>query len=123
MGLTVLRHNEGILSLERKKELQQMLSEADGAFRQTIHSICKIIEVWDRFSNRDAAYLSDILRPTGHRTHPIPPYRMFATIGDHINSIRDLRHRAEEQKELCTGLAHEVSWISLLLFGLFFKLN
>ncbi|KAM5349660.1 hypothetical protein ACJ41O_006165 [Fusarium nematophilum] len=49
-------------SLAQKKKTQQMLNEASRVLRQTIHSICKAIEVWDRFSSRDAAYLSDILR-------------------------------------------------------------
>lgn len=100
--------DEGI-SPAQKKKIQQMLNEASRVLRQTIHSICKAVEVWDRFSNRDAAYLSDILRPRSGRPDPIPPFRVVARIGEHIDGLRDLQRLAEQQQELCAGLAREVS--------------
>ncbi|KAF5004128.1 hypothetical protein FDECE_9342 [Fusarium decemcellulare] len=91
----------------QKKRIQQMLNEAGRVLRQTIHSICKSIEGWDRFRNRDAQYLSDILRPKGTKTEPVPPFRVVAMIEEHVDGLRDLQHRAEQQQELCAGLARE----------------
>lgn len=107
--MTLVPHptDDGI-SPAQKKKIQQMLNEASRVLRQTIHSICKAVEVWDRFSSRDAAYLSDILRPRSGRPDPIPPFRVVARIGEHIDGLRDLQRLAEQQQELCAGLAREV---------------
>ncbi|EEU48936.1 uncharacterized protein NECHADRAFT_75591 [Fusarium vanettenii 77-13-4] len=108
-SMTLVPHptDDGI-SPAQKKKIQQMLNEASRVLRQTIHSICKAVEVWDRFSSRDAAYLSDILRPRSGRPDPIPPFRVVARIGEHIDGLRDLQRLAEQQQELCAGLAREL---------------
>lgn len=109
MNLVPLPTDDSTLSLTRKKHIQQMLNEASRLLRQTIHSICKAVEAWDRFSSRDAAYLSDILKPKGNPSQDdIPPFRVVALIEDHINGLRELQRRAEEQQDLCAGLAREV---------------
>ncbi|KAJ3538515.1 hypothetical protein NM208_g5873 [Fusarium decemcellulare] len=100
--------DDGSFSQAQKKNIQKMLNEASRVLRQTIHSICKAVEVWDRFSSRDAAYLSDILRPRSGRPEPIPPFRVIARIGEHIDGLRDLQRLAEQQQELCAGLAREL---------------
>lgn len=87
-----------------------MVNEASRLLRQTIHSICRAIEVWDRFNHRDAVYLSDIMIPRGSRDENSRPFRVVALIGDHINDLRDLQRRTEELQELCTGLAREVRY-------------
>ncbi|KAJ4185056.1 hypothetical protein NW767_013014 [Fusarium falciforme] len=92
----------------QKKKIQQTLNEASRVLRQTIHSICKAVEVWDRFCSRDVAHLSDILRPRHGKSEEISPYRVVARIGEHIDGLRDLQRLAEQQQELCTGLAREV---------------
>ncbi|KAJ4146273.1 hypothetical protein NW754_001740 [Fusarium falciforme] len=92
----------------QKKKIQQTLNEASRVLRQTIHSICKAIEVWDRFCSRDVAHLSDILRPRHGKSEEISPYRVVARIGEHIDGLRDLQRLAEQQQELCTGLAREL---------------
>ncbi|KFA53297.1 hypothetical protein S40293_04683 [Stachybotrys chartarum IBT 40293] len=107
-SLSSLPDNDYMMSFDRKKQLQQMLDEASRLLRQTIHSICRIIDTWDRFSSRDAAYLSDIVRHRGASDESIPPFRLVAIIGDHINDLRELRLRAEEQQDLCVGLAREL---------------
>ncbi|KAI8691862.1 hypothetical protein NCS56_00179800 [Fusarium sp. Ph1] len=104
----VPRPTDDGFSPAQKKKIQQMLNEASRVLRQTIHSICKSVEVWDRFSSRDAAYLSDILRPRSSRPDPIPPFRVVARIGEHIDGLRDLQRLAEQQQELCAGLAREL---------------
>ncbi|KAI9150275.1 transcriptional regulatory protein [Paramyrothecium foliicola] len=73
-----------------------------------MHSISRIIEVWDRFNNHDAGYLTDLLQTRGATTGPIPPFRTFALIGDHINDLRELQHRVQNHQELCVDLAHEL---------------
>lgn len=106
------------LDFGRKKKMQLMVNEANRILRQVVHSISRVIEVWDRFNSRDAAYLSDILKSNGTRggQDPKPPFRVLALIGDHINDLRDLQRRAEEQQELCAGVAREVfsPWCVLL---------
>ncbi|KAM6537878.1 hypothetical protein FALCPG4_003777 [Fusarium falciforme] len=92
----------------QKKKIQQTLNEASRVLRQTIHSICKAVEVWDRFCSRDVAHLSDILRPRHGKSEEISPYRVVARIGEHIDGLRDLQRLAEQQQELCTGLAREL---------------
>ncbi|KAJ0132017.1 Histone-lysine N-methyltransferase ASHR3 [Fusarium oxysporum f. sp. albedinis] len=76
-------------------------------FYQTIHSICKAIEVWDRFSRIDLAYLSNILKSDSKKS-PIPSDKIVTMIEDHIDELRDLQRRAEEQRDLCTGLARKL---------------
>ncbi|KAL5625689.1 hypothetical protein FOBRF1_000032 [Fusarium oxysporum] len=98
---------EGIVdSMAQKKLTQRVLNEANRFLPQTIHSICKAIEVWDRFSRRDLAYLSDILKSDSKKS-PIPSVKVVTMIEDHIDALRDLQRRAEEQRDLCTGLARK----------------
>ncbi|EWG50128.1 hypothetical protein FVEG_09447 [Fusarium verticillioides 7600] len=99
---------EGIMgTMAQKKLTQQVLNEANRFLPQTIHSICKAIEVWDRFSGRDLAYLSDILKSDSKKS-PIPSVKVVTMIEDHIDALRDLQRRAEEQRDLCAGLARKV---------------
>ncbi|KAK7426001.1 hypothetical protein QQZ08_007449 [Neonectria magnoliae] len=109
INLIPLPADDRTLSFTRKKQIQQMLNESCRLLRQTTHSVCKAVDVWDRFSNRDAAYLSDILKPKGNPSQEdIPPFKWVALIEDHINGLRELHRRAEEQQEQCAGLAREV---------------
>ncbi|KPM35931.1 hypothetical protein AK830_g10661, partial [Neonectria ditissima] len=104
-----LSTDDNTLSFTRKKQIQQMLNEAIRLLRQTTCSISNAIEAWDRFSSRDAAYLSDILKPKGSASQDdIPPFRVVALIEDHINGLRELQRRAEEQQGLCKGLVREL---------------
>ncbi|KAJ4083954.1 hypothetical protein NW769_014537 [Fusarium oxysporum] len=99
---------EGIVdSMAQKKLTQRVLNEANRFLPQTIHSICKAIDVRDRFSRRDLAYLSDILKSDSKKS-PIPSVKVVTMIEDHIDALRDLQRRAEEQRDLCTGLARKV---------------
>nr|RBQ97485.1 hypothetical protein FVER53263_09446 [Fusarium verticillioides] len=99
---------EGIMgTMAQKKLTQQVLNEANRFLPQTIHSICKAIEVWDRFSGRDLAYLSDILKSDSKKS-PIPSVKVVTMIEDHIDALRDLQRRAEEQRDLCAGLARKL---------------
>lgn len=105
-----LLNGDGTLLFGRKKKVQQVASEATRLLQQTIHSISSAVEVWDRFSNQDAAYLKSSLEPRSnqHSDRSIPPIRIIALIVHHINALRDLQRRAEKQQELCTGVAREV---------------
>jgi hypothetical protein len=94
-------------SMAQKKLTQRVLNEANRFLPQTIHSICKAIEVWDRFSRRDLAYLSDILKSDSKKS-PIPSVKVVTMIEDHIDALRDLQRRAKEQRDLCAGLARKV---------------
>ncbi|KAG9502132.1 hypothetical protein J7337_004957 [Fusarium musae] len=94
-------------TMAQKKLTQRVLNEANHFLPQTIHSICKAIEVWDRFSRRDLAYLSDILKSDSKKS-PIPSVKVVTMIEDHIDALRDLQRRAEEQRDLCAGLARKV---------------
>lgn len=99
---------EGIMeTMGQKKLTQRVLNEANRFLPQTIHSICKAIEVWDRFSRRDIAYLADILKSDSKKS-PIPSVKVVTRIEDHIDALRDLQRRAEEQRDLCAGLARKV---------------
>ncbi|KAF4417804.1 transcription factor SEF1 [Fusarium acutatum] len=93
--------------MAQKKLTQRVLNEASRFLPQTIHSICKAIEVWDRFSRRDLAYLSDILKSDSKKS-PIPSVKVVTMIEDHIDALRDLQRRAEEQRDLCAGLARKL---------------
>lgn len=107
---------ENNLTFDRKKQVQQMVNEANRLLLQTIHSICRAVEVWDTFRNRDARYLSDILEPKASdmsspregKAEKIPPFRVFVMIAHHVNDMKDLQRRAEELQERCTGLDREV---------------
>ncbi|KAF5575908.1 extracellular GDSL-like lipase acylhydrolase [Fusarium pseudoanthophilum] len=100
--------SEGIMgTMAQKKLTQRVLNEANRFLPQTIHSICKAIEVWDRFSRRDLAYLSDILKSDSKKS-PIPSVKVVTMIEDHIDALRDLQRRAEEQRDLCAGLARKL---------------
>ncbi|KAF5577054.1 transcription factor SEF1 [Fusarium pseudocircinatum] len=100
--------SEGIVNtMDQKKLMQRILNEANRFLPQTIHSICKAIEVWDRLSRRDLAYLSDILKSDSKKS-PIPSVKVVTMIEDHIDALRDLQRRAEEQRDLCTGLARKL---------------
>lgn len=94
-------------TMAQKKLTQRVLNEANRFLPQTIHSICKAIEVWDRFSQRDIAYLADILK-SDFKKSPIPSVKVVTMIEDHIDALRDLQRRAEEQRDLCAGLARKV---------------
>lgn len=94
-------------SITQKRLTQQVLNEANVFLPRTIHSISKAIEVWDRFCRRDLMYLSDILESDSKKS-PIPPFKMITMIEDHIDALRDLQRRAEEQSDLCAGLARKV---------------
>ncbi|KAF5707743.1 transcription factor SEF1 [Fusarium mundagurra] len=94
-------------SMAQKKLTQRILNEANSFLNPTIHSICKAIEVWDRFSRRDLAYLSDILKSDSKKS-PIPSVKVVTMIEDHIDALRDLQRRAEEQRDLCAGLARKL---------------
>ncbi|KAF5617845.1 extracellular GDSL-like lipase acylhydrolase [Fusarium sp. NRRL 25303] len=99
---------EGIMeTMGQKKLTQRVLNEANRFLPQTIHSICKAIEVWDRFSRRDIAYLADILKSDSKKS-PIPSVKVVTRIEDHIDALRDLQRRAEEQRDLCAGLARKL---------------
>ncbi|EXA46371.1 hypothetical protein FOVG_07089 [Fusarium oxysporum f. sp. pisi HDV247] len=93
--------------MAQKKLTERVLNEANRFLPQTIHSICKAIEVWDRFSRIDLAYLSDILKSDSKKS-PIPSVKVVTMIEDHIDALRDLQRRAEEQRDLCTGLARKL---------------
>ncbi|KAF5537633.1 extracellular GDSL-like lipase acylhydrolase [Fusarium napiforme] len=93
--------------MDQKKLTQRVLNEANRFLPQPIHSICKAIEVWDRFSRRDLAYLSDILTSDSKKS-PIPSVKVVTMIEDHIDALRDLQRRAEEQSDLCAGLARKL---------------
>lgn len=112
LNLLSLSDSEGTLSFVRKKQVQQVLNEASRLLRQAMHSISHTIEVWDRFSSRDAEYLSDILRSKGATTGAHSPFRAIALIGDHINDLRELQHRAQHQQDLCADFAREVCIIN-----------
>ncbi|KLO83363.1 Uncharacterized protein LW93_15033 [Fusarium fujikuroi] len=94
-------------TMAQKKLTQRVLNEANRFLPQTIHSICKAIEVWDRFSRRDIAYLADILKSDSKKS-PIPSVKVVTMIEDHIDALRDLQRRAEEQRDLCAGLARKL---------------
>ncbi|KAF4341541.1 hypothetical protein FBEOM_4443 [Fusarium beomiforme] len=100
--------DEGVApSMAQKQSMQQVLNEANRFLPQTIHSISKTAEAWDRFSQRDIAYLADILR-SDSRKSPIPSFKVVTMIEDHIDALRDLQRRAEEQRDLCAGLARKL---------------
>ncbi|EWZ81136.1 hypothetical protein FOWG_14712 [Fusarium oxysporum f. sp. lycopersici MN25] len=94
-------------SMAQKKLTERVLNEANRFLPQTIHSICKPIEVWDRFSRIDLAYLSNILKSDSKKS-PIPSVKAVTMIEDQIDELRDLQRRAEEQRDLCTGLARKL---------------
>jgi hypothetical protein len=93
--------------MAQKKLTERVLNEANRFLPQTIHSIRKAIEVWDKFSRIDLAYLSNILKSDSKKS-PIPSDKTVAMIEDHIDELRDLQRRAEEQRDLCTGLARKL---------------
>lgn len=105
--LAVLPEEVTAPSITQKRLTQQVLNEANMFLPRTIHSISKAVEVWDRFSRRDLMYLSDILESDSKKS-PIPPFKMITMIEDHIDALRDLQRRAEEQHDLCAGLARKV---------------
>ncbi|KAI6764105.1 hypothetical protein HG530_007894 [Fusarium avenaceum] len=105
--LAILPEEMTAPSITQKRLTQQVLNEANVFLPRTIHSISKAIEVWDRFCRRDLMYLSDILESDSKKS-PIPPFKMITMIEDHIDALRDLQRRAEEQSDLCAGLARKL---------------
>ncbi|KAG5654863.1 hypothetical protein KAF25_010987 [Fusarium avenaceum] len=105
--LAILPEEMTAPSINQKRLTQQVLNEANTFLPRTIHSISKVIEVWDRFSGRDLMYLSDILESDSKKS-PIPPFKMITMIEDHIDALRDLQRRAEEESDLCAGLARKL---------------
>ncbi|KAF4447060.1 putative transcription factor SEF1 [Fusarium austroafricanum] len=94
-------------SMAQKQSKQQVLNEANMFLQQTIHCISKVIEVWDRFNRRDLNYIQDILRSDSKKS-PIPPFKVVTMIEDHVDALKDLQRRAEEQKDLCAALARKL---------------
>ena len=109
MGLQYFADRNDLWSSDRKKRVQKMLNEASRLLQQTIHSTSRVVEVWDRFNDQDAAYLSGILLKRNEKqAGVVPPVGVVNEIRHHINDLRDLQRRAKEQQDLCSGLAREV---------------
>jgi hypothetical protein len=85
--------------------IQELFHETVRLMQQVVHSLCRTVNVWERFQQTDIGYFRN-LEFVGNN-HP-PPQRLIIEIDKHMYEIKQLKKEVENQKELLQSLLKEV---------------